>query len=255
MSSLLLPDSASSHLLRLFSSRSVYSVLSSTLLSPESPPKKERKGKETKLKLQRYCTEYCIVCKSVLLVLVCFVIIPVPAWSRARPKSRQNIWKSAIFSSSALLVSRPPVFMSALSLSRRFLTASPSRTIRTTGTIPSFGFSFGFSAQRIHPRFTPVPPTTLRSYSSMADSSAPSTAMDAPAVVHNIQRSISMLWHSSIQADGSNSAQDFEKYVTDATGRLIVVDAFAEWCGPCKMIAPQMVKYVRPAFILLCLVQ
>jgi len=40
------------------------------------------------------------------------------------------------------------------------------------------------------------------------------------------------------------SAQDFEELVRDSS-RPVLVDFWAAWCGPCRMVAPEMEKLAR----------
>jgi thioredoxin 1 len=50
-----------------------------------------------------------------------------------------------------------------------------------------------------------------------------------------------------------SNAQDLQKLCKDASTQLIVIDMYATWCGPCKMISPKIDsladKYKNAIFI------
>ncbi|XP_022103207.1 thioredoxin-1-like [Acanthaster planci] len=41
------------------------------------------------------------------------------------------------------------------------------------------------------------------------------------------------------------SKEEFDKYVNECGDTLLVVDFYAQWCGPCKMIGPKVQEMAK----------
>jgi len=66
------------------------------------------------------------------------------------------------------------------------------------------------------------------------------TVPDAPKAVETKKEDDDVKGPGKVHVLDSKKAYD--KHITDGEG-IAILDAFATWCGPCKMIAPTMEKF------------
>ncbi|KAF1990786.1 thioredoxin-domain-containing protein [Aulographum hederae CBS 113979] len=76
----------------------------------------------------------------------------------------------------------------------------------------------------------------------------PTTATASKASIHNLYKPIlsNKYFYSTMAEEGVHnlmSKADFDKALGEKG--VMVLDCFATWCGPCKTIAPQVVKYSK----------